>query len=307
MQSASTGVIGLCIYFALRPGAARLKLLQKAPWLQELHNALHHPNHWKHRLEASPSSPPSPVSVQVGCTVFITVFVIYEYHCSQAVASPARIGLRKRMNAMYRQLDLKASANLAPSMLVRLLMDDSYKLILSLIVFVPTSMHIPKQTLYCDCCHTAHSTCRRQTHPCEEGSRDCKLGAFGISETKVALPFSTPLLLYAAHFCDMSSAPSARHCTSLQLQFLRSSRIFGRQSLPVNLSVWSTLQRWSKWTTCQEGPMKFRFRQIEQQPAPRLDVVHREGRSLQSEQLNGNSTETGLNRPQDIPSFHQQT
>lgn len=39
------------------------------------------------------------------------------------------------------------------------------------------------------------------THPCEEGSRDCKLGA------------------------------------------------------------------WSKWTTCQEGPMKFRFRQIEQQPA----------------------------------------
>lgn len=197
-------------------------------------------------------------------------FVTYEYHCSQAVASPARIGLRKRMNAMYRQLDLKASANLAPSMLVRLLMDDSYKLILSLIVFVPTSMHIPKQTLYCDCCHTAHSTCRRQTHPCEEGSRDCKLGAFGISETKVALPFSTPLLLYAVHFCDMSSAPSACHCKSLQLQFLRSSE-------PSGESVWSTLQRWSKWTTCQEGPMKFRFRQIEQQPAPRLDVVHREG------------------------------
>ena len=51
------------------------------------------------------------------------------------------------MNAMYRQLDLKASANLAPSMLVRLLMDDPYKLILSLIVFVPTSMHIPKSVL----------------------------------------------------------------------------------------------------------------------------------------------------------------
>ena len=37
------------------------------------------------------------------------------------------------MNAMYRQLDLKASAGLAPSMLVRLLkMDDSYKLIVCL-------------------------------------------------------------------------------------------------------------------------------------------------------------------------------
>lgn len=102
------------------------------------------------------------------------------------------------------------------------------------------------------------------------------------------------------------SATCHQRVISTSLQIIATSISSVVKSLPVNLSVWSTLQRWSKWTTCQEGPMKFRFRQIEQQPAPRLDVVHREGRSLQSEQLNGNSTETGLNRPQDIPSFHQQ-